>query len=213
MLGFVVGNGKSRLGFDLKSLSSSGLIYGCNALYRDFEPDVLFSRDAPMIKEITENYSGVLAKWLKPHMIYGDEKIQVPSNIVLAGSVALWCMATQFRNSLDIDNHVYLLGFDPWSNDGRKNNVYTGTLNYGGKEEPAHPRVRQCITDLYNVSSEFNDTINFVLVCDDDDFVNRSEVGDIVGMDMMSHTEFKRLLSSNFRGIKCHKDYAYVETN
>ena len=36
---YIIGNGPSRKGFDLNLLKTSGQIYGCNALYRDFVPD------------------------------------------------------------------------------------------------------------------------------------------------------------------------------
>jgi len=49
---FLVGNGESRKDFDLESLRSQGKIYGCNALYRDFTPDVLISVDHGIMHEI-----------------------------------------------------------------------------------------------------------------------------------------------------------------
>ena len=42
---FVLGNGVSRLAVDLNKLKPRGRIYGCNALYREFAPDVLISTD------------------------------------------------------------------------------------------------------------------------------------------------------------------------
>ena len=32
---FVIGNGESRLIFPVKNLKNHGVIYGCNAIYRD----------------------------------------------------------------------------------------------------------------------------------------------------------------------------------
>ena len=57
MLGFVIGNGESRRGYDLTKLKEFGPVYGCNALYRDFIPDVLVAVDEAMIKEIKEKIS------------------------------------------------------------------------------------------------------------------------------------------------------------
>ena len=42
---FCIGNGESRKGFDLETLRTHGTIYGCNAIYRDFMPDVLTAVD------------------------------------------------------------------------------------------------------------------------------------------------------------------------
>ena len=49
---FIIGNGESRLGLDLDSLREKGKIYGCNALYRDFVPDVLVAIDEAVMFEI-----------------------------------------------------------------------------------------------------------------------------------------------------------------
>jgi len=38
---FCLGNGESRKDVNLSALKPHGKIYGCNALYRDFTPDVL----------------------------------------------------------------------------------------------------------------------------------------------------------------------------
>ena len=49
---FFIGNGESRKGFDLEQLRPHGKIYGCNALYRDFTPDVLVAVDHGICHEI-----------------------------------------------------------------------------------------------------------------------------------------------------------------
>ena len=57
---FCIGNGESRKGFDLESLRQYGKIYGCNALYRDFMPDVLTAVDHGIMHEIY--HAGVAQK-------------------------------------------------------------------------------------------------------------------------------------------------------
>ena len=52
---YVIGNGPSRKGFDLNKLKETGQTYGCNALYRDFIPDFIFSVDAPITQEMYKN--------------------------------------------------------------------------------------------------------------------------------------------------------------
>ena len=49
---FCIGNGESRKDFDLEKLRPHGKIYGCNALYRDFKPDVLCAVDMGIMHEI-----------------------------------------------------------------------------------------------------------------------------------------------------------------
>jgi len=52
---FCVGNGVSRKNFNLDKLRTYGKIYGCNALYRTFTPDVLTSVDHGIMHEIYHN--------------------------------------------------------------------------------------------------------------------------------------------------------------
>ena len=55
---FVVGNGESRKKVDLMQLNMMGKIYGCNAMYRDFTPDVLIVVDGGMQHEVyTSGYA------------------------------------------------------------------------------------------------------------------------------------------------------------
>ena len=49
---FCIGNGESRKSLDLLQLKPHGKIYGCNALYRDFTPDVLIAVDMGIMHEI-----------------------------------------------------------------------------------------------------------------------------------------------------------------
>ena len=42
---FIIGNGESRIGFDLEKLRDYGKIYGCNLLYKEFTPDALVAVD------------------------------------------------------------------------------------------------------------------------------------------------------------------------
>jgi hypothetical protein len=49
---FCIGNGTSRKNFNLEKLRPHGKIYGCNALYRTFTPDVLTAVDHGIMHEI-----------------------------------------------------------------------------------------------------------------------------------------------------------------
>jgi len=51
---FAIGNGESRNNLNLSELYEFGIIYGCNALYRDFRPDALVVVDPTMKEEIWE---------------------------------------------------------------------------------------------------------------------------------------------------------------
>lgn len=52
----IIGNGTSRLNYDLDKLSKKfDLVIGCNALYRDFEPDILVALDIETVTEIIQS--------------------------------------------------------------------------------------------------------------------------------------------------------------
>jgi hypothetical protein len=90
---FCIGNGESRTGFDLETLRGHGKIYGCNAIYRDFMPDVLIGVDHGIMHEIY--HAGVAQKipcwfrdWTKvPAMTYenmllgGMDKIEAEQHL------------------------------------------------------------------------------------------------------------------------------------
>ena len=52
---FCIGNGESRKNFNLDQLKPHGKIYGCNALYREYKPDVLVSVDHGIMHEIYQS--------------------------------------------------------------------------------------------------------------------------------------------------------------
>ena len=65
---FCIGNGESRKGYDLDKLKPHGKIYGCNAMYRDYTPDVLCAVDMGIMHEIynsgyAQNNSCVFRDW------------------------------------------------------------------------------------------------------------------------------------------------------
>tara|TARA_B100001564_G_C20580726_1_gene642982 strand:+ start:289 stop:1158 length:870 start_codon:yes stop_codon:yes gene_type:complete len=49
---FCIGNGTSRKGFDLETLKPFGKTYACNAIYKDFIPDVLITVDQGIMHEV-----------------------------------------------------------------------------------------------------------------------------------------------------------------
>jgi hypothetical protein len=52
---FLIGNGESRKNFNLDLLKPHGKIYGCNALYREYTPNVLVSVDHGIMHEIYQS--------------------------------------------------------------------------------------------------------------------------------------------------------------
>ena len=63
---FCIGNGESRQSLDLNIFKPYGKIYGCNALYRDFTPDVLTAVDHGIMHEIYQSgYCDTNETWLR----------------------------------------------------------------------------------------------------------------------------------------------------
>ena len=47
-----LGNGKSRQGLNLAKMKDYATLIGCNAIYRDFSPDILVALDSRMSHEV-----------------------------------------------------------------------------------------------------------------------------------------------------------------
>ena len=127
MTAFVLGNGVSRQGLDLGLLQSKGTVYGCNALYRDFTPDVLVATDLAMSQEIESTGYAQQHRFYtrRPRPNSGAQVIPRPWYGYSSGPVAL-ALAAQ-------EGHcpIYMIGFDLGANSqGLFNNVYAGTKNY-----------------------------------------------------------------------------------
>lgn len=125
---FIIGNGTSRLCLKPESLLDKGIVYGCNAQYREYEPHYLIAVDVKMVNEIIE--SG----WHKRHQVWTNPNkgIQTKQNINFfsphkgwsSGPTALWFAASQGHET------IYIFGFDYQGVDGKFNNVYADTFNY-----------------------------------------------------------------------------------
>ena len=132
---FVLGNGQSRLNLNLNALKTQGTIYGCNALYREFEPDFLVAVDTKMVNEIiASGYHKNHSVWTNPNKgITSKSHINLfsPHKGWSSGPTALW-MACQQKFS-----HIYIFGFDYQGIEGKVNNVYADTFNYKKSQDAA----------------------------------------------------------------------------
>lgn len=135
---FVLGNGTSRKPINLDLLKVLGKVYGCNALYRSFDPDYLIAVDVKMVLEL--NKAGYQRKnhnvWTNPNkslLKYSGFNFFNPSKGWSSGPTALW-LASQHGY-----DQIYILGFDyKGLNEGtRFNNMYADTTNYKKSTEGA----------------------------------------------------------------------------
>ena len=127
-IAFVLGNGISRLNADPKILKEHGVIYGCNALYREFEPDVLIAVDVKMINEIIDaGYHKRKEVWTNP-----NKGVKTKANVNFFSPHKGWSSgptALHFAASKGYQT-IYILGFDYAGLNGKFNNVYADTFNY-----------------------------------------------------------------------------------
>ena len=125
---FVLGNGKSRQKVDMKKLLEYGIVYGCNAQYREFDPNFLVAVDVKMVNEIIDSgyhHKGTL--WTNPNKgIKTKSRINFfsPHKGWSSGPTALWFVAQNGHKE------IYIHGFDYKGLDGKFNNVYANTFNY-----------------------------------------------------------------------------------
>lgn len=129
---FVIGNGVSRKDIDLNILKMYGTIYGCNALYREFTPDVLVATDRPIAESIQE--SGY------PH----NNKFYTRRPLLNSGALELSKKYRGFSSgpnavalaAKDGHNKIYLLGFDMGPYKNLFNNIYADTEFYKTSRHP-----------------------------------------------------------------------------
>ena len=164
---FVLGNGRSRLAADLETLKKYGTVFGCNALYREFDPDFLIAVDVKMINEIiAAGYHNNHSVWTNP-----NKGVNTKNNINFftphkgwsSGPTALW-MSTQksFRE-------IYILGFDYQGVNGKFNNVYADTFNY--KRSTDSPTFHgNWLSQTDRIIKE-NSSIKFYRVIEKDSFI------------------------------------------
>jgi len=134
---FVLGNGTSRQSINLDNLKSKGMIYGCNALYREFSPDYLICVDPRMIHEVNRaGYQNNHSVWTNYNIAYKNYKnfnYFDPMKGWSSGPSALWLASTQGHKT------IYILGFDFKGLNGKDivNNIYADTPNYKCSHESA----------------------------------------------------------------------------
>jgi len=159
---FVIGNGRSRLGLDLYSLRGAGKIFGCNALYRDFAPDVLVATDPGISQEIE------LSGYPEHHEFYTRRPQHQSSKTIdknfgfSSGPVAVTYAASEgFKR-------IYLIGFDLVGINNKHNNVYSGTPNYKEINSEA-TYYGNWVDQIFSIAREY-DTQQFVRVGPDNQY-------------------------------------------
>jgi hypothetical protein len=188
---FVIGNGTSRQDFNLTQLKNKGKIYGCNALYREFDPDFLIAVDVKMILEINQyGYQNRHSVYTNPNKAYSKFKnfnFFEPSKGWSSGPTALWLASQQLYNE------IYILGFDyKGLEDGEKvNNIYADTRNYKKTNERA-TYYGNWLRQTKTVITE-NKNISYFRVIQPDNFCP-PELNTFDNFKNISYNDFKKIL-------------------
>jgi hypothetical protein len=153
---FVLGNGRSRLGLNLISLSKAGKTFGCNALYRDFSPDVLIATDPGITKEIESSNYPKHHEFFTRKPNHPNSKLITKNYGYSSGPIAVTCAAMEGFEK------IYLIGFDLIGIGNRHNNVYSGTSNYKDVNADA-TYYGNWINQIFDVAREF-DTQQFIRI-------------------------------------------------
>jgi len=133
---YCIGNGPSRKQFDLTRLKASGQTYGCNALYRDFIPDYIFSVDSPMTLEMIKENVYEKCVHYAPSLEVNRYPKGGPSHLHLIPNNPHWICGSSAFWTAGVHGHknIYLLGYDfrEFGKD-KFNNIYQDTENYGAR--------------------------------------------------------------------------------
>lgn len=155
----VIGNGISRLNFNLQHLKNKVQTYGCNALYRDFEPDFLIAVGNNIGNEVSQ--SGYAAD----HVVYSTTEniIKHPNTFHLIPQNPAWNAGAIATYLACFDGHatVYLLGHDGLDTPGCFNNVYKDTNAYNVDSDKLTDRF--WALSMEHVFKTYN-LVDFVLV-------------------------------------------------
>ena len=159
-IAFVLGNGQSRSSVDLVQLQQLGPVYGCNGLYRDWQPDCLVATDRPIAEAIQRSGYSKKNRFYtrKPLPDMGAQVVPRKYHGNSSGPIACAIAA------LDGHDRIYLLGYDMGPSPAmRFNNVYAGTEFY--KSPDAAPTYTgNWIRQLVSVAQDFPKT-KFIRVC------------------------------------------------
>lgn len=177
---FVLGNGVSRQAVDLTTLKTLGTTYGCNAIYREFVPDVLISTDTPISERIQhEGYSQKNTHYTrKPLPDSGARRIAQKYFGYSSGPVAV------SQAAIDGATAIYLVGFDLGpTRTGRFNNCYADTEFY--KKSSANPTFTgNWVRQLQTIMKDYPKTSFFRVVGD-----TTAEVRELLGVANLAHMQ------------------------
>ncbi len=147
----IIGNGKSRLGFDITPMKKFSTVIGCNAQFRDYNFDYFVCADKHMCQEAVntvgkntniytrDRWHKEFAMWPNvkklPDLPYSGNKRQDEPFHWGTGPYA-GVLAGTFKPKA-----IFMIGFDLWQLPGQKedNNIYRNSKGYEYIKRPVDP--------------------------------------------------------------------------
>jgi hypothetical protein len=187
---YCIGNGPSRKGFDLNLLKSTGQTYGCNALYRDFMPDFIFSVDTKMTMQMVEDEVGLKTVHYAPALEVNRKQTKgmlhlIPNNPHwISGNQAFWTAGVHGHKN------IYLIGYDfrEYGKD-QLNNIYQDTTCYGERHSDS---IFEGWLKQFRDMLKMRPYVNYTVVHDNPpEFLNYLQTGaDLKNSKIISYAEF-----------------------
>jgi hypothetical protein len=186
-IAFVLGNGTSRLNTDAKQLLQCGVVYGCNAQYREFAPHYLIAVDLKMVNEIVSSgYNKSNQVWTNPNRgteLKSNLNFFNPNKGWSSGPTALWFASTHQHTT------IFILGFDYLGTEGKFNNVYANTANYKKSSDFA-TYYGNWLSQTETVIKEFGN-IKYCRVIDESTFIP-DRLSELKNLSHISYQEFEK---------------------
>ncbi len=193
---YCIGNGPSRKGFDLNKLKATGQTYGCNALYRDFIPDFIFSVDTKMSMQMVEDEVGLKTVHYAPALEANRKQSKGMINLIpnnphwISGNAAFWTAGVHGHKN------IYLIGYDFREyGKGQLNNIYQDTICYGERNDD---KIFEGWFKQFRDMLKMRPHVNYTMVHDNPpEYLHNSQTGtDLGNSKVISYAEFEKVLTS-----------------
>ena len=192
---YCIGNGPSRKDFDLNRLKATGQTYGCNALYRDFMPDFIFSVDTKMATQMVEDEVGLKTVHYAPALEVNRKQSKgmiklIPNNPHwISGNAAFWTAGVHGHKN------IYLIGYDFREyGKGELNNIYQDTACYGERNDD---QIFDGWLKQFRDMLKMRPYVNYTVVHDSPpEYMNHFQTGtDHGNSKVISYAEFEEVLT------------------
>lgn len=165
-----LGNGKSRSNLSLTKIENSNnrkilkyynVVYGCNAIYRDWYPDFLIISNQILAAKLDTEYRDIAFSNQEITRRYEGFNLIPGGSRLDAGASAAYLAA--FHGA----KKVFLFGYDGQQDPTTNNNIYAGTDDYPTADQEVLDT--NWVRNLRNVVATYNDVIFYRITSNPED--------------------------------------------